>query len=234
MKALTKRLITLGVSSVIAVSGAYMVAPWEGDSNKAYLDMVGIPTICNGYTIGVKLGDYKTDEECEELLAKELTHFNTQMNKAVKVPMTEQQEIAFTSLVWNIGVGAFHSSTLLKRLNEQQYDEACKQILRWNKAGGRVVQGLVNRREAEYKVCIGKDANVNKALAELKASKEGSLDIISVQSSAPETVKLTEDEQLPSPVILNENNPILPIEQPTKTPSCVERFLGVFWCTKYS
>lgn len=133
MSSLTKKLLSWGVGGVIAVSGAYLVAPWESTKNQAYRDMVGIPTICAGYTIGVKMGDYKTDEECEEILAKELTHFNSEMKKPVKVPLPEHMEVAYTSLVWNIGIGAWNNSTLLKKLNNREYEEACKQILRWNK-----------------------------------------------------------------------------------------------------
>ena len=59
------------------------------------------------------------------------------------------------ALAYNIGPGAFCGSTLVKRLNAEDYPGACREILRWNRAGGRVVQGLVNRREAEYRQCIG-------------------------------------------------------------------------------
>ena len=252
MNSLTKRLVALGASSVIAVSGAYLVVPWEGSSNKAYRDMVGIPTLCHGYTIGVKMGDYKTDEECEEILAKELTHFNTQMKKPVKVPLPEHMEVAYTSLVWNIGVGAWNSSTLLKKLNNREYEEACKQILRWNKVTvpptqasayqkrGEVctqlssgnfsctVKGLTNRREAEYKVCMGENADVNKALHELALSNEEPL---SVGNNGLKTIE--NEEELPTPQ-LEETTVPSPHKSPTNpVPEsvCTKKFL--FWCFKY-
>lgn len=175
MRIVTKRLLALGAGSVIAVSGAYLVEPWEGTKNQAYKDMVGIPTICAGYTIGVKMGDYKTDQECDELLVKELTDFNTQMKKNVNVPLSENEEVAYTSFVWNVGIGAWNSSTALKLLNAGDRKGACTQLLRWNRAGGRVVQGLVNRRQAEYKICMGNDASVNEALKE--AAQLGSVDL---------------------------------------------------------
>lgn len=229
MNPLTKRLVALGTSSVIAISGAYLVAPWEGSSNKAYRDMVGVPTICHGYTIGVKMGDYKTDDECEEILAKELTHFNTQMMKSVKVPLPEHMEVAYTSLVWNIGIGAWNNSTLLKKLNNKEYAEACKQILRWNKAGGAVVRGLQNRREAEYKVCMGENADVNKALYELSVSNE---EPVSVGINGLKTIE--NDEELPTPqleeIIVSspQKSPTIPIPERV----CTKKFL--FWCFKYS
>ena len=218
MNALTKRLLALGAASAIAVSGAYLIEPWESTKNQAYRDMVGIPTICAGYTIGVKMGDYKTDEECDKLLVKELTHFNTEMKKSVKVELPEHMEIAFTSLTWNIGIGAFNSSTLLKKLNNKEYEEACKQILRWNKVTvspaqasayqkrGEVctqlpsgnfsctVKGLTNRRTDEYKVCMGENADVNKALHELALSNEEPL---SVGNNGLKTIE--NEEGLPTP-----------------------------------
>lgn len=229
MNPLTKRLVALGASSVIAISGAYLVAPWEGSSNKAYRDMVGVPTLCHGYTVGVKMGDYKTDDECEEILAKELTHFNTQMMKSVKVPLPEHMEVAYTSLVWNIGIGAWNSSTLLKKLNNKEYAEACKQILRWNKAGVVVVKGLQNRREAEYKVCMGENVDVNKALHELSVSNEEPL---SVGINGLKTIE--NDEELPTPQLEEMIVSSLQKSPTTPTPErvCTKKFL--FWCFKYS
>lgn len=235
MKALTKRLLALGASSVIAVSGAYLVAPWEGSTNQAYRDMVGVPTLCHGYTIGVKMGDYKTDEECEEILAKELTHFNTQMMKSVKVPLPEHMEVAYTSLVWNIGIGAWNSSTLLKKLNNKEYVEACKQILRWNKAGGRVVKGLQNRREAEYKVCMGENADVNKALNELTLSGQEPL---SVGINGLKTIK--NDKELPTPqleeidVSSHDAAGSKGVSGDVDKSSCSRRFLGILWCSSFN
>lgn len=177
MNALGKRLIALGASSIIAVSAAFLVAPFEGKENKAYLDLVGIPTVCFGETKGVKLGDYKTDAQCEESLVKELTSYNKEMKKYVTVPIPENMEVAYTSFVWNVGIGAWKNSTLLKKLNSQDYAGACQQLLRWDKAGGKTVKGLTNRRQAEYKVCMGKDADVNKALQELNKQGYYSLDV---------------------------------------------------------
>lgn len=252
MKALTKRLLTLGASSVIAVSGAYLVEPWESTKNQAYRDIVGIPTICAGYTIGVKIGDYKTDEECDKLLVKELTPFNTQMKMPVKVPLPDHMEVAYTSLVWNIGVGAWNSSTLLKKLNNREYEEACKQILRWNKVTvppaqasvyqkrGEVctqlpssnfsctVKGLTNRRTDEYKVCMGENADVNKALHELALSNEEPL---SVGNNGLKTIE--NDEWLPTPQLEEITVPSPHRSPTTPVPErvCTKKFL--FWCFKY-
>jgi lysozyme len=77
------------------------------------------------------------------------------MKRYVKVPLTDYQEAAFTSLVYNIGVGNWRNSTALKLLNSKQYEAACRQLPRWNKAGGKVYRGLTNRRLQELEVCLG-------------------------------------------------------------------------------
>ena len=227
MNVLTKRLLALGTSFVIAVAGGYLVAPWEGKKNQAYLDIVGVPTICYGETKGVKLGDYYTDEQCEEMLVEELESYNKQMKRDVKVELTLNEEVAYTSLAYNIGVGAFNSSTLLKKLNSGDRDGACAQILNWNKVtvptaqGAKAyekrgetctvkkdgkysctVKGLTNRREAEYKICMGKNADVNKALATLSANGDKSLDV-------PQRGSTTQNNttKLPTPPEENLNAP---------------------------
>ena len=218
MKALTKRLLALGATSVVAVSGAYLVEPWESTKNQAYRDLVGVPTICAGYTIGVKMGDYKTDQECDEILVKELTDFNTKMMKAVKVPLPENMEVAYTSLVWNIGVGAWNGSTILQKINANDLQGACKGILAWNKATfspsaaasqrsrgetcsvkkngdyACTVKGLTNRRIDEYKVCAGENADVNQALHELSMLED---EPVTVDENAPETFESSEGTPTP-------------------------------------
>ena len=191
MNALGKRLIALGASSIIAVSATFLVAPFEGKENKAYLDLVGIPTICFGEIKGVKLGDYKTDTQCEESLVKELTSYNKEMKRYVTVPLPENMEVAYTSFVWNVGLGAWKNSTLLKKLNSKDYVGACQQLLRWDKSTfNRVgalkqqkngetctqlsngyysctVKGLTKRREAEMEICLGKNKEVLQSLREV-------------------------------------------------------------------
>lgn len=176
MNSLTKRLVALGASSVIAITGGVLVAPWEGKENHAYKDIVGVATICFGETKGVKMGDYRTDEQCEESLVSELAAYNKAMKKHVKVELKPYEEIAYTSFVWNVGETNFKNSTLLKKLNAGDRVGACNELPRWNKAGGNVVKGLTNRRLHEQKVCLGKDETVN-----------GALNSLSVRQEAPET-----------------------------------------------
>lgn len=151
------KLASLGLSSALILGGATLVAPWEGLRYNAYQDVVGVWTQCYGDTHSVDRSRPKTDDECTESLAKELVKHNKEMKKYVKVPLTDYQEAAFTSLVYNIGVGNWKNSTALKLLNKGQYTLACQQLPRWNKAGGKVYTGLVKRRLQELEVCLGND-----------------------------------------------------------------------------
>lgn len=147
-----KTVIATIVSAVTIA--ASIIAGFEGKSNLAYTDMVGVPTICYGSTAGVKLGDYKTDKQCLDLLSEEVQQFSKAVDNVVVLPMSPKVHAAFTSLTYNIGITAFRNSTALKKLNAGDTLGACNEILRWNKAGGRVVQGLVNRRKAERELCL--------------------------------------------------------------------------------
>lgn len=213
MNPLTKRLLALGASAVVAVSGGYLVSPWEGKENRAYRDLVGVVTICYGQTKDVKMGDYKTDEECERDLAKSLEVYHKDMMKHVKVDLTEYEQVAYTSFVWNLGETNWKSSTILKKLNAGDHKGACEQLLRWNKAGGKVVKGLTNRRTDEYKTCMGERADVRSALESLSKSGQEPVDI-----EVGEVINAVEAEPVTQPEV---------IEQPS--PICTFKFLGVCW-----
>lgn len=168
IKPLTQKLLGWGLASTLAISAGYVVAPFEGMSNQAYRDIVGVPTICFGQTNNVKMGDYKTTQQCESDLAKELAVYNKNMKKHVKVELLPYEEIAYTSFVWNLGETNFKNSTLLKKLNSGDRQGACSELLKWNKAGGKTVKGLDTRRKFEYEVCMGRNADVNAAISALK------------------------------------------------------------------
>lgn len=142
----------------------------EGKSNAAYLDPVGIPTICYGDTAGVQLGDIKTDEECEELLLeKQLETALFIAEKTDVFAISEQEFGAYIDLVYNIGGGNFARSTLLEKLNVGDRRGACEQLPRWSCAAvppdtkgiiescgnGRYrLRGLLKRRKAEEALCL--------------------------------------------------------------------------------
>ena len=151
---IAKHLSGIGLSAALVLAGAGTVSYYECKSNPAYPDPVGIWTICYGETKGVLQGDYKTDEECLDSLAEELTDHHKKMMLYIKTPISVKEEAAYLSFTYNAGVGAFSKSTLLKKLNEGQRVEACNQLLRWDKAGGKRLKGLTLRRESENKLCL--------------------------------------------------------------------------------
>lgn len=152
---LKQKLAAMGLSSAIVLAGGTLVGPFEGYQPKAYKDIVGVWTQCYGNTHDVNKARLKTQDECSTELAEQLVIHNKEMKAPVRVPMTDYQEAAFTSLVYNVGATNWYKSTALKKLNEGKYTEACAAATLFNKAGGRVVQGLVNRRQEELKVCLG-------------------------------------------------------------------------------
>jgi lysozyme len=133
-----------------------LIAGWEGKSNKAYLDLVNVPTICYGYTHGVRLGDIKTDTECVQLLRKEVNRIDEIVSHTVRVPLRDHERAAIISFIYNVGEGNFYKSTLLKKLNRGDIAGACNELPKWVYAKGKRLQGLANRREDERLVCLGK------------------------------------------------------------------------------
>lgn len=90
-----------------------------------------------------------TQEQADRRFLEDVSEFAAEVSEAVKVPTEPYQMAALISLAYNIGMTAFRKSTLLKLLNQGHYAEAGKQFPRWNRAGGRVMKGLTNRRNAE-------------------------------------------------------------------------------------
>ena len=139
-------------AAVIAAIVAF-VGPWEGRRYEAYQDIVGVWTICEGHTKNVKAGDVANDAQCDAMTAQDVAEHNAGIRACITRPMPQNVEVAFTSLAFNVGVGAFCGSTALRRYNAGDDDGACDALTLWNKAGGKVVRGLVNRRAAESALC---------------------------------------------------------------------------------
>ena len=186
-QAIKKHFVKLGLAASLTLAGAYLVGPWEGMEKKAYQDVVGVWTVCYGETQYVKRGDTYTAEECNNQLAKSLPRYQEQMLRYVKVPLAPYQEAAFISFTYNVGVGNFAKSTLLKKLNQGNYQGACEELRKWVYAGGKKYQGLVNRREDEYKMCIGayKDKTVG-MLRNWETQYDFTTEIITSQTTTEE------------------------------------------------
>ena len=149
-----KRLAVAGLS--LSAVGLLTIAKWEGFSDKAYIPVPGdVPTIGFGSTEGVEMGDTITVPKALERLMRDVGVAESAIGRCVKVPLSQEENDAFTSFAYNVGADAFCSSTLVKKLNAGDYAGACAELKRWVYVDGRKVQGLVNRREAEYRLCMG-------------------------------------------------------------------------------
>lgn len=150
MKDTSRRAVaTLSITTAALVG----IASFEGYRSEAYLDVNNIPTIGYGQTKGVKLGDTTTPLRASIQLQEDVDEHIKGMVRCIKVPVSQGEFDAFTSFTYNVGVGSFCRSTLAKKLNAGDYDGACKELLKWTKAGGKVYPGLVKRRQEEYKRC---------------------------------------------------------------------------------
>lgn len=123
---------------------------WEGCRLVAYRDSGGVWTIGYGHTgLDVYSGMKISQERADRLLASDLLRFERAVNEAVKVALSDNQYGALVSFAFNVGVDAFKKSTLLRKLNRGEYSAVPGELARWNKAGGKTLAGLVNRRAAE-------------------------------------------------------------------------------------
>lgn len=135
--------------------------PCDGDRCAAYLDRIAVPpvpTICSGITEGVRMGDVRTRAQCRADLRREAQRywqgFRNSLTETGYLALTVTIDAPFTSLTYNIGIAAAAGSTAIRRLNAGDVRGACEALTWWNRAGQRVVRGLVNRRAREYRICM--------------------------------------------------------------------------------
>lgn len=129
--------------------GLKLTESFEGCRLAAYLDSVGVPTIGYGHTHGVTMGMTCTQEQAEQWLQEDIQVAVQAVNNLVTVPLTQQQFDALVDFTFNLGTGALQHSTLLRLLNSGNYQGAAGEFEKWDKAGGKVLPGLLRRRQAE-------------------------------------------------------------------------------------
>lgn len=139
----------------LSIGGAVFIQRHEGTVHKAYLDPVGIPTICSGSTAGVRLGMTETAAGCAERLRLDTGIAGNAVASCVTQKVTQEQYDALVSLTYNIGGGAFCKSTLVRKLNSGDCQGAANEFRRWTRAGGRILPGLQTRRIAEGELFRG-------------------------------------------------------------------------------
>ena len=131
-------------------AGIDLIKEFEGLRLLAYADQVGVETLGFGHTgPDVKVGETITEEQAEQLLMKDLAKFEQGVNDLVKVALTDNQFAALVSFSYNLGLGSLKESTLLKLVNSSNFDDAAKQFIKWDYAGGVLNEGLLRRRTAE-------------------------------------------------------------------------------------
>ena len=130
-------------------NGIDLIKHFEGCELYAYKCPAGVWTIGYGHTKDVEPGMQITEDDAHNMLVEELNEYETYVNTLVSVPLNQNQFDALVSWVYNLGGGNLKASTLLKVLNSADYEGVPAQIMRWNKAGGKVLEGLTRRRQAE-------------------------------------------------------------------------------------
>lgn len=138
-------------------AGKTLIKSFEGKRLVAYDDGTGVWTIGCGtikYPNGnaVKKGDVCTDAQVDQYFSNDLVKFENSVNSLVKVPLTQNQFDALVSFAYNVGASNLATSTLLKKLNAKDYKGAAAEFPKWNKAGGKVMNGLTRRRLAEQEL----------------------------------------------------------------------------------
>ncbi|AYJ76471.1 putative endolysin [Bacillus phage BSP2] len=158
----------------ISQAGINLIKSFEGLQLKAYK---AVPTEKH-YTIGY--GHYGSDvsprqvitaKQAEDMLRDDVQAFVDGVNKALKVSVTQNQFDALVSFAYNVGLGAFRSSSLLEYLNEGRTALAAAEFPKWNKSGGKVYQGLINRRAQEQALFnSGTPKNVSRGTSSTKTT----------------------------------------------------------------
>jgi lysozyme len=137
---------------------AELIREFEGLRLEAYPDPAsgGEPwTIGYGHTKGVRKGQKIDLQDAEAMLIDDMSDADDCIGDWVDIELTDNERAALISFIFNLGCGAFRGSTLLKMLNaDGDRNAIAAQFLRWNKAGGKVMNGLTRRREAERKLFL--------------------------------------------------------------------------------
>ena len=149
-----KKAIAAGATAAVLALTAPFVAYHEGYIPHTYSDPVGVPTICYGHTATAATVVTRTRMECLQLLHGDLGDAVDTVNRCIHVPLAQGQAAALVSAAYNIGPKVVCGSTLQRKANAGQ--PFCAELSRWVYAKGRVLPGLVKRREAERAMCEGR------------------------------------------------------------------------------
>ena len=144
----------------ISQEGIDLIKHFEGCELESYRCSANVLTIGYGTTKNVVEGMKISQHQAEELLMKDLEEFEEYVEDLIDVPLEQNQFDALVAWTYNLGPTNLKTSTLRKVLNKGAYDDVAEQINRWNKANGKVLKGLVRRRNAEAELFDGNDWHV--------------------------------------------------------------------------
>lgn len=161
----------------MSADGLALVKEFEGLRLKAYKCPAGIWTIGYGHTSAagspeVTSGMEITKDEAEAIIKRDMVQYEAGVEKLVKVELSQGQFDALVDFAYNAGVGALAKSTLLKRVNEERFDDVPAEFMKWTKGGGKELPGLVRRRRAEVKLWRGLDTEKPVSVEEARAEPD--------------------------------------------------------------
>ena len=141
--------------------GLALIKYYEGFRARAYRDPVGIWTIGYGHTSMashplVKAGMVISKQQALEILSKDIEKFANQIRPLIKVKLNNDQFSALVSFAYNVGVGGFKRSSVLRVVNAKHFDAVPARLSLWVKAGGKTYRGLVKRRAAEASLFLSR------------------------------------------------------------------------------
>ncbi len=150
--ALRKSVLAAAAGGAIAIMGVYLPGPngVEGTIHTPIRDVGGHWTVCTGHDgPDIIPGKYYSDAECAALLNKDLVPVQREVDGDVKVPIDEYMRAALYSMAFNIGIGAFRKSSMLRDVNAGNTAKARQDMMKWVDVNGKPNQGLINRREID-------------------------------------------------------------------------------------
>ena len=135
----------------ISENGLALIRTFEGYSPFIYKDSAGLDTIGYGHLVvkGDNIPEPLLPEDANKILLKDTEKAVKGLNKYTHVTLKQNQADSLISFTYNVGVGSLSKSTLVKKVNEEKHEEVPNQFMRWVRAGGKVIKGLVTRRETE-------------------------------------------------------------------------------------
>ena len=137
--------------------GLALIKKFEGCRLESYRCSANVLTIGYGHTGGVLETDVITQDDADRLLEQDIAKFEKYVNVNVAVELNQNQFDALVAWTFNLGVGNLRQSTMLRKLNEGDYQSVPSEMNRWNKAGGTTLDGLIRRRKAEGLLFEGKE-----------------------------------------------------------------------------